>query len=60
MAYDGMLVFGVAFAVGYALLASMQWSYPLRPMARIVLQAALFGGIGIYFVVCWTHTGQSR
>ncbi len=59
MVYEAVLLFGVAFAVGYALLASMRWSYPLPPVPRVVLQGALFIAIGAYFVVCWTRTGQT-
>ena len=47
------------FAVGYPLLASLQWSYPLPPTQRTLLQLALFVVIGTYFVFCWTRTGQT-
>lgn len=59
MLYEVVLIFSVVFAVSYALLASMHWSYPLPPIPRAVLQTALFGALGAYFVVCWTRTGQT-
>lgn len=59
MIYEAVLLLGVVFAVGYALLASMRWSYPLAPTPRTILQAVLFIAIGAYFVICWTRTGQT-
>lgn len=59
MIYEAVLLFGVAFAVGYVLLASMQWSYPLPPVERAMLQTTLFVAIGAYFVFCWSRTGQT-
>ena len=59
MIYDSVLVIGVLFAVGYVVLASQQWSYPLSFAQRAALQAALFTAIGVYFVFCWMRTGQT-
>jgi uncharacterized RDD family membrane protein YckC len=59
MIYEAVLLLGVVFVVSYALLVSLQWSYPLPPIQRTVLQMALFAVIGSYFVVCWTRTGQT-
>src|SRR4029450_3764840 len=59
MTYDAVLVFAVLFAVGYALLAAMHWSYPLPAAPRAVLQGALFVSAGAYFVICWARTGQT-
>ena len=59
MIYDAVLVLGVLFAVGYLVLASQQWTYPLSFTQRAVLQAALFLAIGVYFVLCWTRAGQT-
>ena len=59
MTYEAVLVFAVVFAVSYALLATMQWSYPLPPVPRALLQGALFVAAGAYFVLCWTRTGQT-
>ena len=59
MLYDTVLVLGVLFAVGYFVLASQQWSYPLSFAQRTALQTALFLAIGAYFVFCWMRTGQT-
>jgi uncharacterized RDD family membrane protein YckC len=59
MTYEGTLLFGVTFAVAFALLSALGWTYPLSPSRRVVLQAALFATIGIYFVWCWTRSGQT-
>ena len=59
MLYEAVLLLGIAFVVSYAVLASFQWSYPLLPSERILLQSALFVVAGAYFVVCWTRTGQT-
>ena len=59
MVYEAVLLLGVAFVVSYALLATFQWSYPLLPIERILLQSALFVVAGAYFVVCWTRSGQT-
>ncbi len=59
MVYDAVLILGVLFAVGYLVLAPQQWSYPLSFSQRAALQASLFAAVGIYFVFCWTRTGQT-
>ncbi len=59
MVYEAVLLLGVVFAISYALLVSLQWSYPLPPTQRFLLQATLFWVIGAYFVVSWTRTGQT-
>ena len=59
MTYEAVLVFAVVFAVGYALLAAMHWSYPLPAAPRAVFQGALFVAAGAYFVICWARTGQT-
>ena len=59
MIYVSVLVIGVLFAVGYVVLASQQWSYPLSFAQRAALQAVLFTAIGVYFVFCWMRTGQT-
>ncbi len=59
MVYEAVLLFGVAFAVGLVLISSLQWTYPLPPNRRLVLQVVLFITLGAYFVVCWTGTGQT-
>ena len=59
MTYEAVLLLWIAFAIGYALLVSLQWSYPLQPTPRRLLQVILFFVIGAYFVVSWTRTGQT-
>jgi uncharacterized RDD family membrane protein YckC len=59
MVYEGVLLFGVAFAAGLALLALAGWEGPLAGARRLALQAALFGAIGLYFVWCWSRSGQT-
>jgi uncharacterized RDD family membrane protein YckC len=59
MIYDALLLAGVAFVVSYALLASLQWSYPLSPARRLGLQAVVVVASGIYLIICWTRTGQT-
>jgi len=59
MTYEGVLLFGVTFAVAFALLSVLGWTYPLSPSRRVVLQCALFATIGVYFVWCWTRSGQT-
>jgi len=59
MVYDAVLLVGLAFIVGYAMLASLQWSYPMSAAQRLGLQAVLFVAMGVYLVICWTRTGQT-
>jgi uncharacterized RDD family membrane protein YckC len=59
MVYEGVLLFGVAFAAGFALLTLAGWQGPLAGSRRLALQAALFGAIGLYFVWCWSRSGQT-
>lgn len=59
MTYEAVLLFGVVFVAGYALLALAGWTHPLQPARRVVLQAVLFAVIGVYFVYCWVRTGQT-
>ena len=59
MVYEAVLLLSVVFAIGYALLVSLQWSYPLPPTERFLLQGTLFLIIGAYFVVSWAQTGQT-
>src|SRR5512134_992495 len=59
MVYEAILLFGVVFVVGYALLAAARWTYPLTGSQRTVLQAVLFAAIGLYFVYQWTRSGQT-
>jgi uncharacterized RDD family membrane protein YckC len=59
MVYEAVLLFREVFIVSYALLALLQWQYPLPPGPRAVLQAVLFVAIGGYFVWCWSRSGQT-
>lgn len=59
MIYEAVLLFGVSFIVGYALLAALRWTHPLAPHQRWTVQAVLFVAYGAYFVVCWTRGGQT-
>ena len=59
MVYDAVLLVGLAFIVSYAMLASLQWSYPMSPEQRLGLQTVLFVVMGAYLVICWTRTGQT-
>jgi uncharacterized RDD family membrane protein YckC len=59
MVYDGVLLFGVSFAAGFAVLALSGWSTPLTDGRRFVLQATVFLAIGIYFCWCWSRSGQT-
>ncbi len=59
MTYEAVLLFGLVFAVGLALLAATGWTHPLPPARRWVLQAAVFVAIGAYFVYCWSRSGQT-
>ena len=59
MTYEAVLLFGIVFVTGYALLAFTGWTYPLQPRQRWILQAALFVAIGAYFVYCWVRVGQT-
>ena len=59
MVYDGVLLFGVSFAAGFAVLATTGWATPLTDGRRLVLQVAVFVAIGIYFCWCWNRSGQT-
>jgi hypothetical protein len=50
MVYEAVLLFGVVFVVGYALLAALRWTHPLASGQRAVLQIVLFAAIGGYFL----------
>lgn len=59
MTYEAILLFGVVFVAGYALLALAGWSHPLLSFQRWTLQAVLFVAIGAYFVTSWVRVGQT-
>jgi uncharacterized RDD family membrane protein YckC len=59
MIYEAVLLFGVTFAAGFLLLIVSGWTYPLSAGRRMVLQAVVFVAVGVYFVFCWTRSGQT-
>jgi uncharacterized RDD family membrane protein YckC len=59
MVYEGVLLFGVTFAAGLAVLTLSGWTAPLSGARRLVLQVALFVVVGAYFVWCWSRSGQT-
>jgi uncharacterized RDD family membrane protein YckC len=59
MTYEAVLLFGIVFVTGYALLALTGWTYPLQARQRWILQAVLFVAVGAYFAYCWVRVGQT-
>ena len=59
MVYESVLLFGVVFGVGFVLLSVTGWTHPLAPGRRLLLQFLLFCAVGVYFIYCWTHGGQT-
>ena len=59
MTYEAVLLFGLVFVTGYALLALTGWTYPLQARQRLTLQGVLFVALGAYFVYCWVRAGQT-
>lgn len=59
MIYESLLLFGITFVAGYALLAAARWTYPLADGQRWALQGLLFVVIGAYFAWCWSRGGQT-
>lgn len=59
MCYEAILLAAIAFIVSYAFLAGLGWSHPLQPDQRLALQAVLFASFAVYFVYCWSRSGQT-
>lgn len=59
MCYEAILLAAIAFIVSYAFLAGLGWSHPLKPAQRLSLQAVLFASFAVYFVYCWSRSGQT-
>ena len=59
LVYESTLLFGVVFGASYLLIAATGWNYPLPDGRRWILQAVVFVVVGLYFVYCWTHGGQT-
>ena len=57
--YEGILLFGVAFIAAYLFLALTQSKHPIPTPMREVFQGYMFVVIGVYFVWCWRHGGQT-
>lgn len=59
MIYEGALLFGVlCFLVCLPYAVLRYKDIPGSPL-RHVFQFYMFGGIGLYFVLCWRRTGQT-
>lgn len=56
-AYEGVLLFGVVFGVALVYGAVTQQRHGLQ--GRSGLDVALFTVIGLYFVWCWSRSGQT-
>ena len=59
MLYESILLFGVAFIPAYLFSALLQFKGSTGSPLRYLFQATMFGAIGLYFVWCWTHGGQT-
>jgi uncharacterized RDD family membrane protein YckC len=57
MIYEGMLLFGVLFISGWIFSTLLQQRHALY--LRNALQIWLFFVVGVYFIWCWTHGGQT-
>jgi uncharacterized RDD family membrane protein YckC len=57
--YEGILLFGVLFITGYLFSALLQFKSAAGSPSLYLFQAYMFGMIGLYFVWCWTHGGQT-
>jgi uncharacterized RDD family membrane protein YckC len=55
--YEGVLLFGICFAVGLIYGVATQQRNALQ--GRSGLDASLFVAIGLYFVICWARSGQT-
>ncbi len=52
-------MFGVAFIAAYLFLTLTQSRYPIAAPMRYVFQFYMFAIVGLYFVWCWRHGGQT-
>ena len=59
MLYESVLLFGVVFMPAYLFSALLQFKGGQDSPLRHLFQLYMFGAIGIYFVWCWTHSGQT-
>lgn len=59
MCYEAILLAAIAFIVSYAFLAGLGWSHPLDASQRFALQGVLLLSFAVYFVYCWSRSGQT-
>jgi uncharacterized RDD family membrane protein YckC len=59
MLYESILLFGVVFIPAYLFSALLQFKGAPGSPLRYIFQFYMFGAIGLYFVWCWTHGGQT-
>jgi uncharacterized RDD family membrane protein YckC len=57
LAYEAILLFGVAFISAYLFVALARDAQ--HGLARLVFQIYLLAICGAYFVFCWTRSGQT-
>ena len=57
MFYEALLLFGVLFIAAYLFSALLQ--YKSGQNLRFAFQLYIFGVLGLYFVWCWRHGGQT-
>jgi uncharacterized RDD family membrane protein YckC len=57
MMYEGVLLFAVVFLSGYLFDTLTQSTHGL--MLRGTRQVWLFFAIGVYFLICWSRSGQT-
>lgn len=59
LVYEGVLIFGVAFAAALVALLAVGREAAGTDAARHTVQAAVFLALGAYFCWCWTRSGQT-
>jgi uncharacterized RDD family membrane protein YckC len=57
MIYEAMLLFGIVFIAGWLFSTLLQQRHALY--LREGLQVWLFFVVGLYFIWCWSHGGQT-
>lgn len=57
MIYEAMLLFGIVFIAGWLFSTLLQQRHALY--LRDGLQVWLFFVVGLYFIWCWSHGGQT-
>lgn len=59
MVYDAVLLFGLGFAVVFAVLLLTGTSEADVGGRRMLVQVVLFIAVGAYFTWCWSRSGQT-